>query len=178
MSGTEGRIHAFRKVSDSVIRLGSVVFVGEETGSVVIDIGAKKLSDSNVFRKNSDTRLLADADLKFADLINKQKGGGEISVQEAAEVDKDKAVPEDFKFTHFPGLTAAEAAASLALHGPNKLPETNVSKLFIFCQQLWQPMPLMIWFAIIIEAGIQNWIDFGILIFIQFANASIGFYGE
>lgn len=34
----------------------------------------------------------------------------------------------------------------------------------------------MIWAAIIIEAAIQNWIDFGILMFIQFANASIGFY--
>ena len=37
-------------------------------------------------------------------------------------------------------------------------------------------MPVMIWIAIIIEAGILNWIDFGILLFIQFANASIGFY--
>jgi H+-transporting ATPase len=29
---------------------------------------------------------------------------------------------------------------------------------------------------VIVEAGIQNWIDFGILLFIQFANATIGFY--
>jgi hypothetical protein len=28
----------------------------------------------------------------------------------------------------------------------------------------------MIWAAAIIEAGIENWIDFAILIFIQFAN--------
>jgi hypothetical protein len=28
-------------------------------------------------------------------------------------------------------------------------------------------MPLMIWAAAIIEAGIENWIDFAILIFIQ-----------
>ena len=37
-------------------------------------------------------------------------------------------------------------------------------------------MPIMIWLAIIIEAGIQNWIDFGILLFIQFANANIAYY--
>ena len=37
-------------------------------------------------------------------------------------------------------------------------------------------MPIMIWIAVVVEAGIQNWIDFGILLFIQFANASIGFY--
>ena len=37
-------------------------------------------------------------------------------------------------------------------------------------------MPIMIWIAAIIEAAIQNWIDTGILLFIQFANATIGFY--
>jgi hypothetical protein len=34
----------------------------------------------------------------------------------------------------------------------------------------------MIWIAAIVEAGIENWIDMGILLFIQFANASIGYY--
>ncbi len=37
-------------------------------------------------------------------------------------------------------------------------------------------MPVMIWLAIIVEIAISNYIDMGILIFIQFANASIGFY--
>ena len=37
-------------------------------------------------------------------------------------------------------------------------------------------MPLMIWCAAIIEAGIENWIDMAILFFILFANASIGYY--
>ena len=34
----------------------------------------------------------------------------------------------------------------------------------------------MIWLAAIVEACILNWPDMGILLFIQFANASIGFY--
>ena len=37
-------------------------------------------------------------------------------------------------------------------------------------------MPIMIWIAIVVEAAISNWIDMAILLFIQFANASIGFY--
>jgi H+-transporting ATPase len=37
-------------------------------------------------------------------------------------------------------------------------------------------MPMMIWVAAIIEAAISNYIDMGILLFIQFANASIAFY--
>ncbi len=37
-------------------------------------------------------------------------------------------------------------------------------------------MPIMIWIAIIIEAGIQSWPDMGVLLGIQFLNASISFY--
>jgi H+-transporting ATPase len=34
----------------------------------------------------------------------------------------------------------------------------------------------MIWMAAIVEAGIENFADMAILLFIQFANATIGFY--
>jgi H+-transporting ATPase len=37
-------------------------------------------------------------------------------------------------------------------------------------------MPIMIWMAAIVEAGIENFADMAILLFIQFANATIGFY--
>jgi len=81
----------------------------------------------------------------------------------------------DFKFNTV-GLTSSEAARILKEVGPNILPEKKVAKWFIFVQQLWQPMPIMIWIAAIIEAAIESWPDMGILLFIQFANASIGFY--
>jgi len=37
-------------------------------------------------------------------------------------------------------------------------------------------MPLMIWVCIIIEMGIQNWLDAGILLIIQMVNATLGWY--
>ncbi len=37
-------------------------------------------------------------------------------------------------------------------------------------------MNQVIWIAIVIEAGIQNWADMGILLFIQFTNSTISFY--
>jgi H+-transporting ATPase len=80
----------------------------------------------------------------------------------------------DFVFSH--GISSAEAAALLKQYGRNELPEKVIPKWYIFLQQLWQPMPMMIWMAIIVEAGIKNWTDMSILLFIQFANASIGFY--
>ena len=77
-------------------------------------------------------------------------------------------------FEYSEGLTSTEATRRLAQFGPNALPEHHVSKLYLFFSQLWQPMPVMIWLAIIIEIAIYNWTDMGILLFIQFANASIG----
>lgn len=45
---------------------------------------------------------------------------------------------------------------------------------FSFMLQLYQPMPIMIWAAIIIFIGVQSWIDMGILLAIQFINAFLG----
>ncbi|RYY87015.1 hypothetical protein EON63_04680 [archaeon] len=53
-------------------------------------------------------------------------------------------------------------------------PYQTIPKWYIFVSQLWQPMPIMIWIAVVIEGAIQNWIDMAVLLFIQFANASIG----
>ena len=74
------------------------------------------------------------------------------------------------------GLSSAEAARLLAVHGPNSLPEKKVPKWKIFVNLLIAPMPLMIFFAAFIEWSIGNLPDMGILLFINFANAGIGFY--
>jgi len=97
--------------------------------------------------------------------------------QQAEIGDSEDREPEpegNFVYSH--GLSSQEAKGLLEIHGRNELPEKNVPKWYIFCQQLWQPMPIMIWIAAIIELGIQNFLDMGILLMIQFANASIGFY--
>ena len=81
-----------------------------------------------------------------------------------------------FVYCKHEGLTSEEAARNLIKYGRNELPEKSIPKWYIFVSQLWQPMPLMIWAAALVEAGIQNWLDMFILIFINFANASIGYY--
>lgn len=82
---------------------------------------------------------------------------------------------KEFKYNHV-GLTSSEVAELTLKYGKNELPEKVIPKWYIFVSQLWQPMPIMIWLAAIIEAGIQNWIDMAILLFIQFSNAIIGYY--
>eukprot|EP00123_Amoebidium_parasiticum_P015103 comp22787_c0_seq2/m.35684 comp22787_c0_seq2/g.35684 ORF comp22787_c0_seq2/g.35684 comp22787_c0_seq2/m.35684 type:complete len:1075 (-) comp22787_c0_seq2:451-3675(-) len=74
------------------------------------------------------------------------------------------------------GLTSSEADALIHQWGRNELVEKKTPKWLIYLMQLKAPMPIMIWLAIIIEAAIQNWLDMGILLFIQFANATIGWY--
>merc|ERR1719172_426745 len=74
------------------------------------------------------------------------------------------------------GLTSDEAKRLLEKHGPNQLPEKKVPKWKIFLNLLIAPMPLMIFFAAFIEWSIGNYPDMGILLFINFANAGIGFY--
>jgi H+-transporting ATPase len=86
----------------------------------------------------------------------------------------DHAGDDNFVFSH--GITSQEAKRLLEVHGRNELPEKVIPKWYIFVSQLWQPMPIMIWIAAIVEAGIQNWLDMSILLAIQFTNASIGYY--
>jgi H+-transporting ATPase len=100
--------------------------------------------------------------------------GGEYTKVDISTSSGSTAVEIPFEFSH--GLTTMAAVEKLKIHGKNELPEKIVPKWYIFVSQLWQPMPIMIWIAAIVEAGIQNWLDMGILLGIQFANASIGYY--
>jgi H+-transporting ATPase len=74
------------------------------------------------------------------------------------------------------GLSSVEAQQLLDIHGLNELPEKKVPKWKIFLNLLIAPMPLMIFSAAGIEFAIGNLPDMGILLFINFANAAIGFY--
>lgn len=145
--------------------------------SRIINVNVKRANSStnNILakRKDSDTiqvfRKLT-GDMK--DLARNIEVAT-MPVQDKALVD-DVEVEDTFVFSH--GLTDAEAEVLLEKWGRNELPEKIVPKWYIFVSQLWQPMPIMIWIAAFVEAGIENYIDMAILFFIQFANASIGYY--
>jgi H+-transporting ATPase len=134
----------------------------------------RQVSSSDVLRKMNDPAILMDgADLKLAEKVAERgtesfRGKEEIIIEEAG-------LPDDFVL-NLDGLTSEEAEELFKLYGPNCLPEKVTPKWLIFLLQFTPPMPIMIWLAIIIELAIQQWIDAGILLFIQFANASISFY--
>jgi len=80
------------------------------------------------------------------------------------------------EFVASKGLTTQQAQELLEKWGRNELAEKTKPKWLIFLEQLWQPMPIMIWIAAITEAGIENFPDMAILLAIQFINASLGYY--
>jgi H+-transporting ATPase len=95
---------------------------------------------------------------------HEEGGGGEYG---AADV-------KVFVYSH--GLTSKEADDLLEQYGKNELPDNDVPKWLVFLSLFIQPMPIMIWLAVIVELAIQNYLDMSILLVIQFANASIAFY--
>ena len=149
---------------------------------------SKNLQESRGTRLSSDRRRKstdsnADAREKRRSRSLSHDYAGEKPLDRRSSIDlsdptEDNPEEEDyggFDFNH-DGLSTEEAKALLEQYGPNELPETVVPLWYVFVEQLWQPMPLMIWVAIIIEISIENYLDFGILLMIQLTNASIGFY--
>ena len=151
---------------------GNDIESGVETdGLMMVEVAVSdvKLEDGNTTPKSS--KKMNPALKSFANSTHRASGAN-------TDANEDETVIADRKksFVYSYGLTSTQAAERLITYGKNELPEKHIPKWYIFVSQLWQPMPIMIWIALIIEAGIQNWIDMAILIFIQFANASIGFY--
>ena len=88
----------------------------------------------------------------------------------------EKEGPVVFPQAPHEGLTTAQAEKLLAEWGRNELPEKITPKWLIFCRLLVGPMPIVLWICALIEAIIENWADFVILLVIQFTNAGISFY--
>jgi H+-transporting ATPase len=86
-----------------------------------------------------------------------------------------KVIAREFPDNH-DGLTTAQAEERLAEYGRNELPTKKTPSWLIFIRGLWGPMPVALWIAIVVELGLQDWLDAGILFVIQMANATIGWY--
>jgi H+-transporting ATPase len=81
------------------------------------------------------------------------------------------------------GLTEAQVADLRLQFGWNELDEKKRNPLLMFLAFFWGPMPCMIWAAIIIELSQailtgEAWVDFSVLMVLQFANAIVGFIEE
>jgi len=152
--------------------------------SVVIE-AAPVLSSVDIVRRASDPRILLDqSDLRLAHRVTAEDDDSNIAISRrglsfSSIIDEDSArqVPsQTFVLNDGTGLTEIRAAQLLEEYGPNVLPEKHKPAWLLFAEQLWQPMPIAIWIACIILAAIQSWPDVGILLALNFGNASISYY--
>ncbi len=77
------------------------------------------------------------------------------------------------------GLTSAEAAARLARHGENRLPEAKGrGPLLRLLMQFHNVLIYVLLGAAVVTAGLQHWVDTGVILAVVIANAMIGFVQE
>ena len=77
------------------------------------------------------------------------------------------------------GLNGAEAARRLAQHGPNRLPEARArGPLRRFVAQFHNVLIYVLLGASVVTAGLQHWVDTGVILAVVLANAVIGFIQE
>lgn len=133
---------------------------------VEIQESSKAPTSANVDdAKNKRIQMMKD----FANSTHRSSGAPEVS--ETADLERKASFIYSIN-----GHSSSDAEQLLIKHGRNELPETVIPKWYVFVSQLWEPMPIMIWMAAIIEAAIQNFVDMAILLLILFANATIAFY--
>ncbi len=77
------------------------------------------------------------------------------------------------------GLSGEEAARRLAEHGPNRLPEAKARGPVIrLLAQFNNVLIYVLLVAAVITAGLQHWVDTGVILAVVLANAVIGFIQE
>eukprot|EP00239_Pterosperma_sp_CCMP1384_P003511 CAMPEP_0197850936 /NCGR_PEP_ID=MMETSP1438-20131217/16822_1 /TAXON_ID=1461541 /ORGANISM="Pterosperma sp., Strain CCMP1384" /LENGTH=913 /DNA_ID=CAMNT_0043464361 /DNA_START=162 /DNA_END=2903 /DNA_ORIENTATION=- len=76
------------------------------------------------------------------------------------------------------GLDSNEWRRRLSEFGRNELEEKTKSKWTILLGHFTGPMPCMIWTAIFIEALIQDWPNFWVLLVLQVVNGLVGFHED
>ena len=76
------------------------------------------------------------------------------------------------------GLSEAEAKKRLTEYGPNEIEEKKNNMFLKYLSYFWGPIPWMIEAAVILSAVARHWPDFGIILVLLLANATIGFWEE
>ena len=77
------------------------------------------------------------------------------------------------------GLTAAQAAALLARHGPNSVEDAAPLNAFrLLAAQFESPLILILVFAALVSLVLQQWVDAGIILAIVLGSALLSFFQE
>ncbi|KAJ3175448.1 hypothetical protein HK101_010658 [Irineochytrium annulatum] len=126
---------------------------------------------------------MTETDHKAADAVeNVQELHGKVKMEEAVHVEVAEAVDEELEkllqTEPLKGLTDAEVEERLAKFGHNEIPEKKTNPFLKFISYFLGAISYLLEIACILSAVFQDWIDFGILVFVLVANACIGYFEE
>ncbi|CAI7604878.1 unnamed protein product [Penicillium pancosmium] len=129
-----------------------------------------------------------DADAASLDLLIQElelQDGGEkepdvLSIYTGTETfkDDDTTAPCPFDTDPGHGLTDAEVLAARRKHGWNRMKEQKKRHLLKFLGLFVGPVQFVMEVAAILAAGLQDWIDFGVILGLLLLNACVGFIQE
>ncbi|KAJ6573491.1 plasma-membrane proton-e [Mycena vulgaris] len=93
--------------------------------------------------------------------------------------DKEKKIPDDWLQTNMTqGLADSDVDARRKQFGFNELQSPKENQFLKFISYFRGPILYTMEIAVILSAGLQDWIDFGVIIGILFLNAGVGWYQE
>ena len=76
------------------------------------------------------------------------------------------------------GLTSAEATRRLQQFGPNAMPEVAASPGRGALSKFWAPVPWMLEAAILLQVGLGDYVQAGVVALLLIFNAALGFFQE
>ncbi|KAJ7213309.1 plasma-membrane proton-e [Mycena haematopus] len=97
----------------------------------------------------------------------------------AVQSDKEKKIPDDWLQTNMTqGLADNDVETRRKQFGYNELQSPKENQFLKFVSYFRGPILYTMEIAVILSAGLQDWIDFGVIIGILFLNAGVGWYQE
>lgn len=119
-----------------------------------------------------------DIDQLIMDLQSHHEGD-EAEESEQEEGVSAKPVPEDMLQTDpRVGLTSSEYDHRLKKFGPNQMAEEKENLVLKFCMFFVGPIQFVMEAAAILAAGLEDWVDFGVILGLLALNAAVGFIQE
>ncbi|KAF5344035.1 hypothetical protein D9757_014354 [Collybiopsis confluens] len=92
---------------------------------------------------------------------------------------KEKSVPPDWLNTEMTkGLSEDEVVKRRKEFGYNELQSQKENQILKFISYFRGPILYVMEIAVVLSAGLRDWIDFGVIIGILFLNAGVGWYQE
>ena len=78
----------------------------------------------------------------------------------------------------FDGLTSQDVRRRLEKFGPNTMPDANVRPWRMALEKFWAPVAWMLEAAAVLELGMGDYIQAGIIASLLVFNAALGFFQE